>query len=460
MRVRFMIAGNIRFKLSLFISVMLLLITFALSLIAIQTMDRHLRIELITRVISLNKSAAALAAYSMLSKDLLGIDNIVSKLKTTNPDIEYVAIMGLDKRIIAHSDLQRRGESYRISRQSIIIKKEQDGTIVSEGTGPSESYFDVMTQIVFNGKQLGSMVTRINKSVLLDAQNDVNKKISAGFVGSLLLGIISIILVSSFITRPIKELAQGVDELKEGIRVKPLRIYSSDELGRLTKSFNEMATLITDQQGQLGKYAHDLEEAYVSTVRVLAAAIDARDPYTHGHSTRVARLAVRMGEVLGLSGEELEDLEVASLFHDIGKLKTPDDILLKADGHGEDEYLVMARHPNDGADILMRAQSLNKYIPAVRHHHEWYNGNGYPDGLKGDEIPLSAAIISIADAFDAMTSTRPYRSQLSREYAVEEIVLQAGKQFNPKLVDVFLKVVNTAEMAEEQSYSETGMDDE
>jgi len=454
-----MIAGNIRCKLSLFISVLLLLITFALSLIAIQSMDRHLRIELIKRATSLNKSAAALAAYSILSKDLLGIDNIVSKLKATNPDIEYVAVMGLDKRIIAHSDLQRRGETYRISQKGIIIKKEQDGTMVSEVTSPSENYFDVMTQIVFNDRQIGTMVTRINKSVLLAAQSDVHKKIAAGFVVSLLLGIISIIVLSSFITRPIKELAQGVDELKEGRRVKPLRIYSNDELGRLTRSFNEMATLITAQQGQLGKYAHDLEEAYVSTVRVLAAAIDARDPYTHGHSTRVARLAVRMGEALGLSEEELEDLEVASLFHDIGKLKTPDEILLKADGHDTDEYVVMARHPNDGADILTRARSLKKYIPAVRHHHEWYNGKGYPDGLKGEEIPFFASIISIADAFDAMTSTRPYRSQFSREYAVEELVLQAGKQFHPELVEVFLKIVDTAEIAEEQSYSVRGMNE-
>lgn len=447
-----MTVGNIRFKLSLFISVLLLLFTFALSLIAIQATDRHLRIELITRATSLSKSAAALAAYSMLSKDLLGIDNIVSKLKATNADIEYAAVIGLDKRIIAHSDLERRGETYR-STPSTIIKKERDGTIVSEVTSPSENYFEVMTQIVFNGKQIGTMMTRINKSVLLAAQNDVNKKIAAGFVVSLVLGVISIIVLSSFMTRPIKELAHGVAELKDGLRVKPLRIYSSDELGRLTTSFNEMATLITDQQDQLGKYAHDLEEAYVSTVRVLAAAIDARDPYTHGHSTRVAHLAVRIGDALGLSEEELEDLEVAALFHDIGKLKTPDDILLKTDRHDTDEYLVMSRHPNDGAEILMKARTLKKYIPAVRHHHEWYDGNGYPDRLKGDEIPLFAAIISIADAFDAMTSTRPYRSQRSRAYAVHELVLQAGKQFHPELIEVFLKIVNTAEMAEEQLYS-------
>ncbi len=120
MQVRFMTVGNIRFKLSLFISVLLLLFTFALSLIAIQATDRHLRIELITRATSLSKSAAALAAYSMLSKDLLGIDNIVSKLKATNADIEYAAVIGLDKRIIAHSDLERRGETYRSTPSTII----------------------------------------------------------------------------------------------------------------------------------------------------------------------------------------------------------------------------------------------------------------------------------------------------------------------------------------------------
>jgi putative nucleotidyltransferase with HDIG domain len=251
--------------------------------------------------------------------------------------------------------------------------------------------------------------------------------------------------LSSFITRPIKELARGVEELKQGRQAK-LRIYSHDELGNLTASFNQMTELTTKQQNRLGAYATELEEAYVSTVKVLSAAIDARDPYTLGHSTRVATLARSIGEAIGLSHHELEDLEIASLFHDVGKLKTPDCVLLKDGPLDPQEHREISNHSESGAAILSRAPSLQKYIPAVRHHHEWFSGEGYPDGLRGNEIPLHAAIIAVADAFDAMTSARPYKSALSHEEALQELALFAGRQFDPRLVEVLHQVIESAAM--------------
>jgi putative nucleotidyltransferase with HDIG domain len=211
-----------------------------------------------------------------------------------------------------------------------------------------------------------------------------------------------------------------------------------------------MTELITDQQTQLGAYATELEEAYVSTVTVLAAAIDARDPYTLGHSTRVAKLTRKIGAAIGLSHQELEDLEIASLFHDVGKLKTPDFVLLKDGPLDPQEHREIANHSENGAAILGRAPSLQKYIPAVRHHHEWFNGEGYPDGLRGDDIPLYAAIIAIADAFDAMTSARPYKKARSREEALRELTLFAGRQFNPRLVEVFHQVIESQPLPAEQ----------
>jgi putative nucleotidyltransferase with HDIG domain len=176
---------------------------------------------------------------------------------------------------------------------------------------------------------------------------------------------------------------------------------------------------------------------------VLAAAIDARDPYTLGHSTRVSKLACKIGAALGLSHHELEDLEIASLFHDVGKLKTPDFVLLKDGPLDPQEHREIANHCENGAAILGRATSLQKYMPPVRHHHEWFNGEGYPDGLRGDDIPLHAAIIAIADAFDAMTSSRPYKNALTREEALHELARYAGRQFNPRLVEVFQQVIES-----------------
>jgi len=285
-------------------------------------------------------------------------------------------------------------------------------------------------------------VLSINKSVATNVQHDVQRRIALVFAIILFIGILSSILLSSYFTRPIKELTTGVDELKKGRKSKPLRIYSHDELGKLTQSFNEMTSLITTQKDELSKYAEDLEESYVSTVKVLAAAIDARDHYTLGHSTRVAKLSVELGKDMGLPEEELEMLEIACLFHDVGKIKIPDSILLKEGKLDASEYREMMRHPEYGAEILSKASSLLKYIPAIRHHHEWYDGSGYPDGLKGDKIPVPAAIISLADVFDAMTSDRPYRKAFSEKEVLQTLKRLAGQQFVPDLVEKFIKLNN------------------
>jgi putative nucleotidyltransferase with HDIG domain len=432
---------NLRFKLFIFILVLLVITTFVFSVITVQTMDKYMLSELIKRAESLSRSVSASATHSLLLGDILGIDNIVSKVKDLNTDVEYIAVVDIDMKAITHTDVKKRGEKLEPAKGH-MFKKSRDGIVINEVSGPSGKYFEILTPVIFRDKQLGTIFLGLNKSVLLDIKRRARDRMLIGFAATLLLGIVGIFMLSYFITRPIKELSSGVNELKEGKRSRPLRVYSKDELGKLTESFNEMTELITEQQQGLNKYAQELEEAYVSVVRVLAASIDARDPYTLGHSTRVAILSLKLGEAIGLSKKELEDLKIACLFHDVGKLKTPDFILQKTGILDSKEYRDIMRHPEDGVDILSKAPSLHKYIPSVRHHHEWYNGKGYPRGLNGEEIPLFAAIISIADAFDAMTSTRPYRNSLSEEEALRELVNLSGKQFNPHLVEVFVQIMN------------------
>jgi putative nucleotidyltransferase with HDIG domain len=320
-----------------------------------------------------------------------------------------------------------------------LIRSDPEGTLIREVRGRVGPIFEITSPTIFMKKNLGFVVLGVNKSMLTGALKQARKTIIWVFGLILLVGITSSVLLSSYLTRPVQELSSGVEELKEGKRSHPLRIYSRDELGRLTTSFNEMTALITTQRDQLNKYAGDLEEAYVSTVRVLAAAIDARDNYTLGHSTRVAQISVQMGKEIGLGRNELEELEIACLFHDVGKIKIPDSILLKKEKLEPAERKEMMRHTEYGTEILSKASSLSKYIPAVRHHHEWYDGTGYPDGLSGDNIPLQAAIMALADVFDAMTLGRPYREAHTIEDTVREMRGLSGRQFRPDLMDAFLR---------------------
>ncbi len=435
---------KIRVKASLFVLLLLVSTTLVFYVVTVRIVNNRVLDELIRRAESLSQSIASTAGYSLLSQDLLGLDNTVYRMKKSNPDIESIALVNEESRIIVHINIQKAGEDFSPA-EGTVFRQEPDGTEIREATGASGSFFQVSSPIRFMNKHLGAVVVDINKSVLTTAQEEAQAKIAFALAAILLLGMASSFLVSSFLTKPIQELSVGVAELKEGKRRQPLRIYSRDELGRLTQSFNEMTALITTQQDKLSKYAQDLEEAYVSTVRVLAAAIDARDTYTLGHSTRVAQLSVNMGKEIGLGSAELEDLEIACLFHDVGKIKIPDAILLKKGRLDPLEHREMARHTEYGAEILSKAPSLLKYIPAVRHHHEWYDGTGYPDGISREKIPLAAAIISLADVYDAMTSDRPYREALTEGEARQKIMELAGKQFHPDLVKILIRILEKRE---------------
>ena len=185
-----------------------------------------------------------------------------------------------------------------------------------------------------------------------------------------------------------------------------------------------------------------LEQAYLDMVQTLRYTVEAKDTYTRGHSDRVSEYSVLIGEKLGLPEEQIKTLRVGGLFHDIGKIGIPDSILLKPGKLTDDEYSEIKNHPAIGAHILGSAKIFQDIIPIVKHHHEKYDGNGYPSRLKGEEIPYLARIAAVADTFDAMTSRRSYRGPIDVEQVKEEIKRCEGTQFDPQIAEAFLDILN------------------
>ena len=193
---------------------------------------------------------------------------------------------------------------------------------------------------------------------------------------------------------------------------------------------------------ELAESNQKLEQAYLEMIQTLRYTVEAKDPYTRGHSDRVSEFSVLIGEKLGLSEEQIKILRIGGLFHDIGKIGIPDSILLKTDKLSDDEYSEIKNHPSIGAHILGAASIFKDIIPIVKHHHERFDGRGYPSGLKGDEIPFLARIAAVADTFDAMTSKRSYRNALDLQFVKEEIQRCKGTQFDPQIADVFLDILD------------------
>ncbi len=207
------------------------------------------------------------------------------------------------------------------------------------------------------------------------------------------------------------------------------------------KAISQMNT-IKDINDELKDTYDKLERAYMESIQTLRYTVEAKDTYTRGHSDRVSEFSVLIGKHLGLPDEDLKVLQIGGLFHDIGKIGVPDSILLKEGKLTDDEYSEIKNHPTIGAHILSNATIFQNIIPIVKHHHEKYDGNGYPAKLKGEDIPYFARIAAIADTFDAMTSKRTYRDALPLETVIAEIERCKGTQFDPKLADVFLDILN------------------
>ena len=240
------------------------------------------------------------------------------------------------------------------------------------------------------------------------------------------------------LTRPVRELADGAQRIAAGDFSQRVKVIGRTELAELGSSFNQMTDQIERFVGDLQRSAAENREMFLGTVKALAAAIDGKDPYTRGHSERVSRFSVATAQALGLPLDEIEKIRVSALLHDVGKIGIDDRVLKKPAALDDEEFELMKTHPQKGYKIMSQIPAMKEFLPGMYMHHEMINGQGYPQGLQGHEIPMQARVVSVADTFDAMTTERPYQRAMDLETALTRLKSFIGTRYDARVVAAFI----------------------
>lgn len=255
-----------------------------------------------------------------------------------------------------------------------------------------------------------------------------------GFLVILLSLVVGVYSAKS-ITRPLDQLTRTARSIAQRDFTQRADVRSRTEIGELAETFNHMAEDIQHYIGDLTEAMKENRQLFMESIEMIAAGVDAKDPYTKGHSARVSQYSVMLAKELGLPEAEVEKIRIAATLHDVGKLGVDDRVLKKPGVLTNEEFEIMKRHTVMGYEIVRQVKKLEEMLPGIRWHHEALNGKGYPDGIKGDEIPLMVRIISVADTFDAITTDRPYQAGRDFPSAMEILRKHAGAKYDPMVVD-------------------------
>lgn len=345
-------------------------------------------------------------------------------------------------RLIFHTDAALQGEAQDLSQDPVVNP-------IMQGSFPTSS-MNYVARKYGDGKELTLLVTCAPISAyrwLLFAQVDREKyyapivALKEQFILWMLLSILGALVVglllARVITKPISKLAHVSTELARGNFSNRADIRSRTEIGELAEAFNAMADEIQEYISKVEAAAKETQQLFMDSIRAIAAALDAKDPYTRGHSERVSAYAMIVSRQYGLDERQLRIMEISSLLHDVGKIGIEDKILRKPGALTNEEFTIMKTHPPKGAEILGSIPQMREIIPGIRHHHEKWSGGGYPDGLKGEQIPIIARIIGVADAFDAMTTNRPYQRAMTMVQAAARINELTPAVYDARVTEAF-----------------------
>ena len=258
------------------------------------------------------------------------------------------------------------------------------------------------------------------------------------------------------LTTPLSVLTQSSRAIAGGDFSQRVQLKSRTEFGELAQSFNSMTDDLEQYVDDLKTAAQENKTLFLSSIQMLAGAVDEKDPYTRGHSDRVTRYSVLIAKEMNLSEEEVEKIRISALLHDVGKIGIEDRILKKPGALTPEEFEIMKTHTTKGAAILRPVEALRDMLPGIELHHESLDGRGYPHGLKGDQIPLMPRVIMVADTFDAMTTNRPYQAAMDPEYVIRIINSLAATKFDPHVVGAMTRVFETGKLRVQRAATVTG----
>jgi HD-GYP domain-containing protein (c-di-GMP phosphodiesterase class II) len=277
---------------------------------------------------------------------------------------------------------------------------------------------------------------------VIDMQHDALRFAMIAIAFSILIGI----WAARRLTTPLNVLTHSSRAIAGGDFSQRVHLKSRTEFGELAQSFNSMTDDLERYVADLNKKAQENRELFLSSIQMLAGAVDEKDPYTRGHSDRVTRYSVLIATEMGLTDEDVDKIRISAQLHDVGKIGIEDRILKKPGALTPEEFEIMKTHTTKGAAILRPVEMLREMLPGIELHHESLDGRGYPHGLKGDQIPVMARVIMVADTFDAMTTNRPYQAAMDPEYVIRIINSLAATKFDPMVVAAMTKVFESGKL--------------
>lgn len=363
-----------------------------------------------------------------------------------------VYVVSGDGRLVAHSDPKYASTGADLKSIDIVQEFLQTAGraaasmpfMLKDAKGETRSMLGTFIRVADDSGW--GVIAQIDEAKAYAGANSMrrNSMLVVSLVSLLALGLG--ILLTREITQPIRTLRDAALQLAKGDFTTRVVVTARNEVGVLADTFNVMGERIERAVEEIREAASTNRELFIGTVRMLANAIDAKDPYTRGHSERVAFYSSLLARELGMNDAQVANVHLSGLIHDVGKIGIEDRILRKPAALTDDEYEIMKQHPTKGAQILEAVPKLKALAgPGLQHHENW-DGSGYPEGLKGEEIPLLGRMVSVADAFDAMTTDRPYSKAMTFEAAVARLQFLSGKKFDAQCVDALARAVASGEL--------------